>query len=584
MANYQTLKSAIQQVIKTNHNNEISGTDLQQALLAMINSLGEGYQFMGVATPTTNPGTLDSRAFYIANGKGTYTSFGDLSVTEDDVVILYWDSSWHKMQTGIASQEKLTDLERKTDNISAEEVETEDEEIIVEDNDGNEVVNITPNGVDCKNLKSNGKDVATKEDVESLSKETIQDRNEEIYIEDNGEKVLSLSKKGILSAKGFAIIGGGHINMPTTSSPNLFSLNREGNLVLAGWTKTANGAYTNSTNYGIASKFLIDMEFAIKDRCIVWDFTPSSAGTFYFGMYPSKYNLQARARSVAFIDLSRGKIGTLEQVATNEMSPDTMTDIASESAITGYTSLVGKRLRLYVKKGQCKLQRLDTLEVVGSNDVVGYMFERPFCFATATMLLHNVIVNTTITDKYNTFAMFFGDSITEGAGATTENNAFAYMTAEHLGNSLVSGRSGGNVLNVIERLKTEAVNLRPKFVVVTIGTNFGNTKERLRMLIDGILSIGATPILNHIPMMVNKNDTIATNTLIDEVMAEYGIKISCARMDVATAINGDPTQGQDSSLFVSDHVHPNNAGHLKMYHQLFIDVPEMFNNLYSHSL
>ena len=110
MANYATLKTAIKNVIKTNGNNEITGQLLQQSLLSMINSLGYGYQFVGVATPTTNPGTPDAKVFYIANGKGTYTKFGSLEITEDEVVILYYDTAWHKVATGIASQEKLTEL------------------------------------------------------------------------------------------------------------------------------------------------------------------------------------------------------------------------------------------------------------------------------------------------------------------------------------------------------------------------------------------------------------------------------------------------------------------------------------------
>lgn len=110
MANYETLKTAIQQVIKTNGNNEITGALLQQSLLAMINSLGTGYQFIGVATPTTNPENPDAKVFYITNGKGTYTNFGNIEVTEDEVVVLYYDTEWHKVSTGIASQEKLNEL------------------------------------------------------------------------------------------------------------------------------------------------------------------------------------------------------------------------------------------------------------------------------------------------------------------------------------------------------------------------------------------------------------------------------------------------------------------------------------------
>ncbi len=69
-----------------------------------------GYLFAGIATIDTNPGTPDAKVFYIANGKGTYTNFGSLEVTEDEVVVLYWDTAWHKVATGIASQAKLSEL------------------------------------------------------------------------------------------------------------------------------------------------------------------------------------------------------------------------------------------------------------------------------------------------------------------------------------------------------------------------------------------------------------------------------------------------------------------------------------------
>ena len=81
------------------------------SLQSLIDILNSGYQFMGVATPETNPGTPDQKVFYIANGKGTYPTFGGIEVSEDEVVILYYDTVWHKLLTGIASQEKLSELE-----------------------------------------------------------------------------------------------------------------------------------------------------------------------------------------------------------------------------------------------------------------------------------------------------------------------------------------------------------------------------------------------------------------------------------------------------------------------------------------
>lgn len=96
MANYNDLKTAIQQVIRTNGNEEITGALLQQSLLSMINSLGIGYQFRGVATPSTNPGTPDQKVFYIAVTPGEYANFGGNIV--NFMAIFRYDTSWQKLE------------------------------------------------------------------------------------------------------------------------------------------------------------------------------------------------------------------------------------------------------------------------------------------------------------------------------------------------------------------------------------------------------------------------------------------------------------------------------------------------------
>ena len=54
-----------------------------------------GYLFMGVATPTTNPGTPDQKVFYLASTAGTYTYFGGLT-KEGEITILKYNNSWEK--------------------------------------------------------------------------------------------------------------------------------------------------------------------------------------------------------------------------------------------------------------------------------------------------------------------------------------------------------------------------------------------------------------------------------------------------------------------------------------------------------
>ena len=118
MSNYASLKASINANIKQNGNQEITGQVLNSVLNAMVNTLGAGYQFAGVATPASNPGTPDAKVFYIANGKGMYTNFGGLDVTEDEVVILYLDSAWHKVSTGIALKSEIPDISDKADKAT----------------------------------------------------------------------------------------------------------------------------------------------------------------------------------------------------------------------------------------------------------------------------------------------------------------------------------------------------------------------------------------------------------------------------------------------------------------------------------
>lgn len=93
MPNYSALKALINQDITTNGQGDITGAILNQLLKNIVDSLGAGYQFAGIATPSTNPGNPDQRVFYLATAAGTYTYFGGLSLP-NGVNILKFDSTW----------------------------------------------------------------------------------------------------------------------------------------------------------------------------------------------------------------------------------------------------------------------------------------------------------------------------------------------------------------------------------------------------------------------------------------------------------------------------------------------------------
>lgn len=87
MGNYEELKQAVSDVIKSNGNQEITGSILQNALLSIISTVGANATFAGIATPDTNPGTPDQNLFYIASESGKYVNFGNLVVKRFGLII-----------------------------------------------------------------------------------------------------------------------------------------------------------------------------------------------------------------------------------------------------------------------------------------------------------------------------------------------------------------------------------------------------------------------------------------------------------------------------------------------------------------
>lgn len=95
MANYGNLKSTIDNNIYENDNQEITGSILNSVLNAMVTSLGAGYQFMGMATPSTSPGTPDQNVFYLASQAGTYDNFGGTVLDGKKLYCFAWkNSAW----------------------------------------------------------------------------------------------------------------------------------------------------------------------------------------------------------------------------------------------------------------------------------------------------------------------------------------------------------------------------------------------------------------------------------------------------------------------------------------------------------
>lgn len=90
---WSNLKAGISAVVKENNNQEITGTNLQNVLITMVNSLGANATCGGIAHPNTSPGTPDGPVFWIASEPGVYANFGNTEI--DNTGIFTWNgASW----------------------------------------------------------------------------------------------------------------------------------------------------------------------------------------------------------------------------------------------------------------------------------------------------------------------------------------------------------------------------------------------------------------------------------------------------------------------------------------------------------
>ncbi|WP_298650921.1 Ig-like domain-containing protein [uncultured Proteiniphilum sp.] len=182
--------------------------------------------------------------------------------------------------------------------------------------------------------------------------------------------------------------------------------------------------------------------------------------------------------------------------------------------------------------------------------------------------------------------LMYGDSITqpEGYFPTTDfPKAWTQMVISRLnGNAMSSGRGGGTITMVLNYIQNELPYIKAKYVMVTIGTNGGNTEANLTELINYIKEQGAIPILNNIPGN-ESGSQIENNELIEKVREKLGLK-GC-KFDMATSINGDGREVDKSLMYWEDYSnsygwqiyhHPNEKGGQKMYERTLIDIPEIY--------
>ena len=345
------------------------------------------------------------------------------------------------------------------------------------------------------------------------------------------------------------------------------------------WTRNADNIYSNG-KLGLSNKLMFDYQFALSDRIFTFDFSVEAGSKCHFCSWNANKNIIG---TDIIVDALNGNI---------TLKGDGKPDIVETATIVS-----SHKFRLIIDRSSrlIKISLIDLLdytklcEFTTPNDAryYGYFNDKPMCYVeSGNICLYNLIVDYHHNQSNKYKLVIYGDSITEGYEAENYTNGYAYRIANAVGNDRVkiSARSSGTIENILARIDNELSNIRTDYIMVTIGTNGGNTIENLTQLINKIKEYGAIPIINHIPcdyynttQGIDEEELyLSRNRTIDEAILANGGNIDCVRMDVATSKDHIPANGANRSLF-KDSIHPTDEGHELIFKQALIDCPYLFN-------
>ena len=175
-----------------------------------------------------------------------------------------------------------------------------------------------------------------------------------------------------------------------------------------------------------------------------------------------------------------------------------------------------------------------------------------------------IISKVVIKEPTNLDYLIIGDSNSEGYGVSGES--FAKMAEKYLmsigRSAMVSACGGDTILQIIWRFNVEILKNKPKNIICTIGTNVPSDNKMLEyytQLVNLCTNNNINLILNHIPCGSGiMSRVVEMNGYIDS------FNLPSAKFDIATALNGDISQGRDDNLY-NDTLHLNYKGHKKLY-------------------
>lgn len=394
------------------------------------------------------------------------------------------------------------------------------------------------------------------------------------------EEVSNFKKETILEAHKYTDEKFAKVSTTYEAGHLLYSYDMKGNssdFINQGWNLDVSGA--TPTILGLGGKLYVNKQINIEtkhQRVITTLNSNSNIGLITVGREDTSY------QTMVSVDLANNTINIHEIFVGNTMPTIRKKKVVKFQLKAGRKYLIelyrlprghGVRIIDYLTGESDFIEDFSTQEVLGTNAEVyagGSEFDMfGVCWIDGTApIVHNLTCGYYGTRK--PLLYIAGDSITQGYGTNDIEKIYAHLIGSLTGGDyIVSPRGGGKIGGVIEKIQTECAIIRPKYVMITIGTNETPTITQLQQLVNNINDIGSIPIINCIPCRVNGEQTQANINILS--LGVYG-----CRFDLATCI--DPTSEilkADLSIYV-DSGHPSVVGHQRMANRARIDLPFLF--------
>jgi len=266
----------------------------------------------------------------------------------------------------------------------------------------------------------------------------------------------------------------------------------------------------------------------------------------------------------------------------------------SVSATIPFSLVVGKQYLLELKKvsGAVKtfsitdISSQQSISITANNEIdwAGSGWDYPaVSFESGDVTFNQLSFASEL--PANGLVMFSGDSYTEGSsvyniGLGSYNKRWDKLAYDALqGNAIISGKGGDTALDLLNRNDIDFFKSRyHMFLIGANDSNYATWKTSYDAFIAKILANGQIPVLVTIAPRADRQAFINTANAYIKTLGYRVINFA-----KAISLNNDEVT-LDPAFYLPDNVHPNLAGHAKLYNQLKIDFPLLFDkdsNLYN---